>query len=115
MFSAAHYKAMTQRMIDARGEDVTLRVKTSAGYTSHPKVRAAVSSYRERDLVPGGSIQLGDLRLVIPAANLPSAIEVMGRKDLIEINNREHGVIHWDDRTRRIAGELIAVEIGVRG
>jgi hypothetical protein len=40
---------------------------------------------------------------------------VMGRKDRISIDDRNYSVIHWDDETRAMGSDSVAIEISVRG
>lgn len=113
MFSSLQYESMYRRFMGPNAQPVTLMQNNGTGWDSYPGVMAHVSNYRESDLVPGGSIQLGDLRLIILSDNLP--VEKMGLSDRIEIDGRAYGVIHWDDDTRAVGDTTIAIEAAVRG
>lgn len=105
---------MYARMLGPLAQSVTLKTNSGTGFTTHPATTAYVSRYRENELISGGSIQLGDLKVIILAENL-SGIETMDQGDRIEIDGRNYGVIHWDDYTRRMGSDLVAVEVAVRG
>jgi hypothetical protein len=113
-FSSAAYKRMYQRMSNLY-KPVILRINDGTGFRSYPDVSAYVSKYREADLVPGGSIEIGDLKVIIPTENLPGEVEVMGRKDRIDIAGRNYSVIHWDEETRSMGDSSVAIEVTVRG
>lgn len=114
MYSAPAYQRMYARHFAAMGT-VTLRVNNGAGFDDHPGVKAHVSAYRENDLVEGGPIQVGDLRLIIPADQIPDGVADLKQKDRIQINGRDYAVMHWDAHTRSVGDQLIAVEARVRG
>jgi hypothetical protein len=94
---------------------VTLRVNNGAGYTDHAGVKAHISKYQEQDLVENGPINVGDLRLIIPAEEIPDGVADLKQKDRIQINGRDYAVMHWDAHTRSVGDQLIAVKARVRG
>lgn len=114
MYYADRYRDMYQRILGPLSRDVVLKVNNGAGYDDYT-VPAHVSKWQERDLVPGGSIQLGDLRLIILTESLPDGVTTLTMKDRVEIDGRAYGVIHWDEHTRAIGDNQLAVDVTVRG
>jgi len=114
-FSAARYSNIYKRFMGNLAKPVTLQVNNGTGFTNYPGVLAYVTSYRESDLVQGGSIQIGDLKLVITKDYIPAAIDTMSRKDRIEIDGRSYSVIHYDNESRAMGDTIVAIEITVRG
>lgn len=116
MFDPAYYKQMYSRILGARSEPVSALINTGSSYTSYESVPAFVTQYRETDLLPDSSVQVGDLRIVILQDDIDSfSLPRMGKKDRINIDGRTYAVVHWDTFTRAIAGVTIAVDIAVRG
>lgn len=115
MFNAAQYQNMYSRFMGPLAQPVILMINNGAGWDSYPDVMAHVSRYRESDLIPGGSIRLGDLRLVILAEDLPAGVTRMGLDDRIEVDGRALAVINWDSNTRSVGDTVIAIEAAVRG
>lgn len=113
-FAAGNYRRMVKRMLGPLAKPVTLRVRDGSGFNDH-RVMAHVSNWHERDLVPGGTIELGDLRLIIDADGLPPKLRRLETKDRVQIDGRDYAVIHWDTETRALGSDLIAVEATVRG
>jgi hypothetical protein len=114
-FAATAYQRMYRRVLGGLAKPVTLKINTGTSFKSYRDVLAYVSKYREADLVQGGSIELGDLKLIIPTEHLPNAVTVLGRKDRIDIEGRNYSVIHWDEESRSMGGDSIAIEVTVRG
>jgi hypothetical protein len=114
-FSAAQYKAMYNRFLGNMAKTVTLRYNNGVDYDVYTGVLAYVTRYREADLVPGGSIEIGDLRLIIPTDNMPAGLRNMERKDRIDIDGRNYSVIHYDTETRAMGPDSVAIEITIRG
>lgn len=112
-FSSAQYDRIYDSFLVKLGKDVTLRYNNGTGYSNFT-ARAYVTRYREDDIVPGGSIEIGDLRLIIPESELPGQRN-MERKDRIDIDGRNYSVIHYDTETRAMGADVVAVEITVRG
>ena len=99
----------------ARSRAVTILLNTGADYIGYP-MTAFVTRYMESDLVAGGSIQLGDLRVMVMAEDLAAVgITKLEQKDRINIDQRAYSVVHYDQYTRAIGPDDIAVEIAVRG
>lgn len=95
-------------------EPVNILLNNGAGFDSYPS-RAVIRGYKETDLAPGGSIQQGDIKVLISSTNYPAAItRPLERRDRIEVNGRACGVIHFDPNTRNISGSPIMYEIAVR-
>ena len=78
-------------------------------------MNAHVSKYSESELVSGGAIRLGDMKLVILGVDIPAGVDRLDTKDRVQIDGRAYSVIHWDNFTRSVGDELIAVEAAVRG
>lgn len=94
-------------------EPVTIKENNGTAFVDHPS-RAFVTAHKEHDLVPGGSIQQGDLKLIISATRFPKGLRDLERKDRIMIQGDPYSVIHFDKFTRNVGG-IIAYEITVRG
>ena len=114
-FSAARYSDMYKRFMGPLAKPVTLRYNNGTGFTSYYGVQAYVSRYRETDLVQGGSIEIGDLKVIIPDEYMPSGARDMERKDRIDIDGRNYSVVHYDTETRSMGDGVVAIEITVRG
>lgn len=114
-FSATAYQRVYRRFLGDLAKPVVLKINNGTGFKNYRDVLAYVSRYRETDLVQGGSIEIGDLKLIIPTEYLPDAVTVMSRKDRIEIDGRVYSVVHWDAETRAMGDDSIAIEITVRG
>jgi hypothetical protein len=114
-FAASIYQRMYRRMLGNLAKPVTLKINNGTSFKSYRDVLAYVSKYRESDLVQGGSIEIGDLKVIIPTEYLPNAVTVMGRKDRISIDDRNYSVIHWDDESRAMGDTSVAIEVTVRG
>jgi len=117
MFNPARYRRMYRRFLGPLSQPVTLLVlnQSTGVYDEYPNIPARVSDYQERDLVDGGPIKLGDLRLIILAEKLPPGLGQLNQGDLVSIGGRDYGIIHWDANTRSVGPELMAVEAAVRG
>ena len=115
MFNAADYRRAYKRQLGPLAQAVTLMINNGTGWTSYPGVMAHVSNWQERDLIAGGTVKTGDLRLIILAESLPDGVERLEQKDRIQIGSRAYSVINWDGFTRSIGDATIAVEVTVRG
>jgi hypothetical protein len=114
-FAATAYQRMYRRFLGGLAKPVTLKINSGTAFKSYRDVLAYVSKYREADLVQGGSIEIGDLKLIIPTENLPNAVTVMGRKDRVDIEERNYSVEHWDAESRAMGADSIAIEVAIRG
>lgn len=114
MFDADQYKALYERILGPNSETVTLHVNNGTGFDTY-QAKAHVSNYRAQDLVEGGSIKLGDLRLIIDADTVPDGLRRLEAKDRIEVRGRVYGVEYWDDMSRSVGSTVIAYEAAVRG
>ena len=95
-------------------EPITIHVNNGASFDAY-QAQAFITGYQERDLLPGGSIQQGDIKLIISATNYPAAItRPLERKDRIEVNGRPCSIIHFNPNSRTVNGQPIAYEIAVR-
>lgn len=114
----AEIRAEYRRMMDARGETVTVRRYAGAGPT-RPRfdadVMAVVSGYVPQELV--GAIVQGDRKLIVLAEDLIAAQFPLDlrKDDKVVVRGRECNIEAADDNTRRVAGVLIAFELRVRG
>ena len=115
MFSAVQFRSMYARFMGPLAQPVTLMVNNGTGFDSYTGVMAHVSKYSETDLVAGGAITLGDIKLVILADDIPVGIDRLESKDRIQIDGRAYSVINWDSYTRSVGDQTIAVEAAVRG
>lgn len=111
-------KADYRRLIDLAGETVTIRRYTGTGdarTATDVDVKARVIGFAAHELV--GTIQQGDRKLIVLAEDLcAGSIELPLRKgDKAVVRGRELNIETVDDNTRRMAGELIAVDLQVRG
>lgn len=101
--------AAYRRSVDLVGEPVTL-VKGAQSVT----VKARVVGFAPAELV--GSIQQGDRKVIMPAepfANGALPVPVEGVN--IVVGGKTLRIEAVDDRTRRVAGVLIAYELAARG
>ena len=114
-FSATQYESMYKRFLGPLAKPVTLQINNGTTFDDYPGVQAYVTSYRESDLVSGGSIQIGDLKIILTEDYLPVGITTMGRKDRIEVDGRSYSVIHWDAESRAMGDTIVAIQITVRG
>jgi len=100
------------------GEFVTIRRYTGSGLNRprfDAKARARVTGYVPSELV--GTINQGDRRVICSAEDLVNAGFAMPvtATDKIVVHGRELAIVSVDDNTRRLQGELIALEIQARG
>ena len=115
MFNAETYKRMYARFMGSLAQPVSVLVNDNGTYIAYPMV-AHVSRYKETDLVPGSSVQLGDLRLLVKWDDLAGVgIDDLELKDRVNIDGKTYSIVHFDKYTRSIGDETIAAEITVRG
>lgn len=95
-------------------EPVTIMENNGTAFVSHTS-RAVVHAHRESDLVPGGTIQQGDLKCIISDTRWPAGLRNLERKDRIKIQGRTYSVVHFDRFTRNVGGSPVAYELTVRG
>lgn len=118
MSSPSAIKAMYERHLLQVGEYITVRRYTGSG-TNRPRfdvqARARVEGYAPSELI--GTIQQGDRRIVLYADDLLAAQFAMPvtANDKLVIRGRELAIVAVDDNTRRLQGQLIALEIQARG
>src|SRR5262245_39547638 len=111
-------RAMYLRHLELVGEWVTVRRYSGSGLNRprfDARARARVEDYQPSELV--GTIQQGDRRLVLFADDLLAAQFAMPltANDKIIIRGRELSIVKVDDNSRRLHGELMALEIQARG
>lgn len=125
MFTAEQLRATYLKTIDRIGEDIIVRRYTGTG-TNRPKIdvpcRARVTGYAPRELV--GTVQQGDRFVLVLAADVtkpttdspPQAITLpLTPADKVVIRGKEMQILSADDSTRRVGGDLVAIEIQARG
>ena len=95
-------------------ESVVLMENNGTGFTNYPS-RAVVHQHKEYDLVPGGTIQQGDLKVIISGTRWPAGLRDLERKDRVEIQGKPYSVIHFDRFTRNVGGSPVAYELSCRG
>nr|MDJ0792263.1 Ig domain-containing protein [Acidimicrobiia bacterium] len=114
-FRARDYRDVYARFLGPLAQDITILLNNGTGFTAIPGARAHVSRWRESDLVQGGPVEVGDLKLIILEESLPDGLRSLEQKDRIEISGRAYGVILWDEHTRSIGDQTMAIEVTVRG
>lgn len=115
MFRAESYHRMHDRFFKRLAEPVTFMVNNGTGFDEYP-TKAVIRGYVETDLVPDGPIQMGDVKVMVAASDFPEQISrPLERKDRIVVGGRPCAVMHFDENTRNIKGEVIMFVIGVRG
>ena len=95
-------------------EAITIKENNGTTFVDHAS-RAVVSQHREYDLVPGGTIQQGDLKLLISGTRWPAGLRDLERKDRIVIQGKPYSVIHFDKFSRNVGGSPVAYELSCRG
>ena len=114
MFSFLTFKDIYSRFLGPLARPVTLLVNNGTTFDPYSS-KAHVTKYNESDLVAGGSIELGDLKLIILGDDMPDGVTSLGLKDRIAIEDRQYAIIHWDQYTRTIGDNDIAIEATIRG
>ena len=107
-----------RQLMTEAGETIAIRRYTGSG-PNRPffdtNVTARVTGYEPHELV--GDVQQGDRKVLVLAddlvvAQVPSNLR---KGDKAIVRGRELNIEAADDSTRRVAGELIAIELRVRG
>ena len=115
MFSKSTYESMYKRFMGPLARPVSLLVQSGQDYIAY-NTTAHVTKYQESDLVAGGSVQLGDLRIILLADDVADfGIDKLTQKDRINVDGLTYSVIHWDAYTRTVGPDNIAIEVAVRG
>ena len=86
--SRGEWLGMQRELMDALEveENVVILLNNGAGFDRHA-CKALVRGYNEKDLVPGGPIQQGDMKLLISSDRYPAAVSRnLERKDRIKFN-----------------------------
>lgn len=114
----AEIKADYRATLAAVGEVITIRRYTGAGPTRprfDAEVRARVAAYEPHELV--GNIVEGERKAIILAEDLIAAQIalplVVGDNLKAVVRGKEVAVKAVDDNTRRVAGELVAIELRI--
>ena len=95
-------------------EVVTIKENNGTAFVDHPS-RAVVTQHRESDLIPGGTIQQGDLKLIISGTKWPAGLRDLEKKDRVVIQGKPYAVVHFDRFSRNVGGSPVAYELTVRG
>lgn len=112
-------KAAYRRALPGVGETVTIRRYSGVGnaraVAASAEVRARVVAGDGLQLV--GQVQETRRKVIILAEDLAAAAVTLPLRptDRLAIRGEEVGIVSIDDNTRRVAGELIAYELTVRG
>ncbi len=114
MFEPDRYRRMQDRILGPNSEPMTLLVNNGTGY-DEIQVTGRPYRYQSTDLVEGGPIKLGDMRLIIDADSIPDGTRRLEAKDRVEVRGKRYGVIDWDDMTRSVGGQVLAINCTVRG
>jgi hypothetical protein len=114
-FRPGDYRDLYARFLGPLSQDVVLLINNGTGFTRVPGAKAHISRWRESDLVQGGPVEVGDLRLIIRYTSLPLNLKPLEQKDRIEINGKAYAVIQWDAFSRSVGDSIMAVEATVRG
>ena len=96
-------------------EDVSILEHVAGSANITHSSRGVVHQHRETDLVSGGTIQQGDLRVLISGTYWPEGLRDLERKDRVVIQGKPYAVIHFDKFTRSVGGSPVAYELSVRG
>ena len=115
MFSVSDYLALYNRILKPLAQPVDILLNNGTGFDAPITVQAHVSTLKEHDLVVGGPVLVGDLKLIILYSDLPAGMRPLGKQDRIHITGKDYGVILWDTDSRSIQEVTIAVEATVRG
>ncbi len=114
-FRAGAYHRLYSRFAASLARTVTLRVaKAGGGFDDYAGVRAFVRGVGDEALMPGSTIQLEDVRVVILSDDLPAGLRKLSQKDRIVIDGRNWAIVSWNDQTRRVGNVPIAVEAVAR-
>ncbi|MCA0944494.1 hypothetical protein LCM08_06195 [Salipiger pacificus] len=113
MLEVRRVKRAYKRALLKVGAPIDLLVNNGAGFDEYPSVPAMVRGFSLDELV--GDVQLGDVKVLILADDLPEGVKLRSRRDRLRINGEVYGVIVADPNTRAIAGQTIAWEIQARG
>lgn len=115
MVKAADALASHARAIAEIGEDVIVRRYSGTGPTrtkNDVTAKARVMGYRPHEIL--GAVQEGDRRVIMLVDALGGLLPLTPADKLV-IRGRECAIKSVDDSTRRIAGELVALEIHAAG
>jgi hypothetical protein len=101
-----------RRQIGRSGETITIRRGSGAGAVNNT-VRARAISFGDEELV--GDIKQGDIKIVVMAEDVTLDGGIV-QGDRVLMHGKAYNIISPpDDKTRRMAGALIAYELAVRG
>lgn len=115
MFEASPYQRIYAAQFAKESQPVEVLANSDGGFVSIP-TRALVSEYQDSDLIEGGSIVLGDMKVMLLQADIERlGIPRLGLADRVVIDGRAYAVIHWDAYTRTVGTTTLAVDLIVRG
>lgn len=110
---------MYRDQIALHGEDILIRRYPGVGVGQTPvdrECRCRIVGYAPDELV--GAITQGDRKVIVLAEDLAgeSPPFLITKSDkVVDRASKELAILGVDDNTRRVAGELIAYELHVRG
>lgn len=103
--------------LDTVGEDITIRLYAGTGdaraVLSNTTTRGRAVDKNDQPLV--GPITQGEFKLIVLAAPLAGIALTTGANCKAVMGGKEFQIKAIDDRTRRMAGEVIAYELTVGG
>jgi hypothetical protein len=107
----------THAGIDVAGEPILIWQATPTGFIKHGPLNAMVGPFRADQLVPGGPIEVGDLRVLLfwPTFAALGIGRRLERADRVEVRGRQMAVVQFDDFTHAAAGAIFAAMIQARG
>lgn len=115
MFSAMKYQQMYADRFANESKAVEILVNADGGFIS-VQATALVTKYEELDLTEGGTIKLGDLRVMLLQADIERLnIPRLGLDDRVVVDGIAYAVIHWDSYTRSVGSTTLAVDLICRG
>lgn len=115
MFRVGDFQKAHRDILGDLGKPVVLRVNTGTGFRDYSGAIGWVRQYNEDELVPGGTIKTGDLRMVILKESIPSQVTRLQMGDRVQIDGDDYAVIVWDVQSRTAGNTVFAVEAAVRG
>ena len=103
-------------LIDLVGDCVTVEMRNKAGGYDPPfTIKAKVSGFKLEELIAGGPARQGDLRAIARASALPAGMRRLEAKDRVTWRGRPMAVLNYDDATHALGGEVLGVELWLRG
>jgi len=105
---------MYDRFTTRYGEKVGVRLNNGTDFDAPVLVDAMrVYAYSESDLVAGGPIKIGDLKVILNAETY--TLRDLEQKDRMIIEGRNYSIVHFDKNSRSYSTTLLGIEVTVRG